>query len=62
MRKAQPCSHLLGDQLNIAWYIVKRDLSSVRYCTVDYTLITFYRVTEKDGHVYLVALIEEEVI
>ena len=34
-----------GDQLYMAmcfWYFVKRDLFSVRYCTVAYTSVTFY--------------------
>ena len=38
------------------WYIVKHDLSSVRYCTVAYTSVTFYKVPEQHGRVYLVGL------
>ena len=33
------------------WYPGKRDLSSVRYCTVAYTSVLF-----QHGHVYLVGL------
>ena len=47
------------DQLNITvcfWYLVKRDLSSVRYYTVAYTSVTFYKVPEQHGYVYLVGL------
>ena len=40
----------------LAWYLVKRGLSSVRYCTVAYTIVTFYKVPEQHGHVYLVGL------
>ena len=50
---------LQGDQLYMAvcfWFLVKRDLSSVRYCTVAYTSLTFYKVPEQHGHVYLVGL------
>ena len=36
------------------WHLVKRDLSSVRYCRVAYTIVTFYKVPEKHDHVYLV--------
>ena len=49
-------STLQSDQLNIAvlfWYLVKRDLSSVRYCTEAYTIITFYKASEQHCHVYL---------
>ena len=45
-----------GDQLYMAlcfWYLVKRDLSSVRYWTVAYTSVTFYKVPEQHGQVYL---------
>ena len=38
------------------WYLVKRDLPSVRYCTVEYTSVTVYKVPEQHGHVYLVVL------
>ena len=44
------------DQLYIAVYYVNRDLSSERYCTVAYTSVTFYKVPEQHGHVYLVGL------
>ena len=36
-----------GDQLNMAvcfWYLVKWDMSSVRYCKVQNISINFYRV------------------
>ena len=33
-----------------------RDWYSVRYCTVAYTSITFYQVSEKHSHVFLVGL------
>ena len=33
------------------WYLVKRD-DSVRFCTVAYT-VTFYKVPEQHGQVYL---------
>ena len=36
------------------WYLVKHDLSSERYLTVAYTSVTFYKVPEKNGLVYLV--------
>ena len=37
-------------------YLVKRDLSGVRYCTVTYNSATFDKVPEQHGHVYLVGL------
>ena len=49
-----------SDQLNMAvcfWYLVKRYLSPcVHYCTVACTGVTFYKVPEQHGHVYLVYL------
>ena len=33
-------------------YLVKRDLSSVSYCSVAYTNVTFYKVPEQHGHIY----------
>ena len=48
-----------GDQLYMAvlfWYIVKPHLTSVRFCTVAYTFVTFYKVPEQHDHVYLVGL------
>ena len=50
---------ILGDQLYIAvfsWYLVICDLSSVRYCTIAYTSVTFYKEPKQHGHVYLVTL------
>ena len=38
------------------WYLVKRDFYSARYCTKAFTSITFYKVPEQYGHVYLVRL------
>ena len=37
-------------------YLVKRDLSSVRYCIVAHTTVTFYTVPEQHSHIYLVTL------
>ena len=48
-----------GGQLYMAvcfWYLVKRDFSSVPYCTVAYTSVTIYKVSETPDHVYLVGL------
>ena len=50
-----------GDQLYMAvlfWYLVKRDLSNVRYCTVYvvFTTVTFYKVPEQHGRIYLARL------
>ena len=48
-----------GHQLYMAvlvWYFVIRDLSSVRYYKVAYTCMTFCKVPEQHGHVYLVGL------
>ena len=43
------------DQTNMAvffWYLVKRDLLSVHYCTrLQIGQVTFYKVPEKHGHV-----------
>lgn len=43
-----------------SWYLVKNDLTSVSYWTrVHWTLsgqVTFLKVPEKNGHVYLVTL------
>ena len=50
-------SIIQGDQLHIAvlfWYLVKSDLSSIRFCTGTYTSVIFYKVPEQHGHVYLV--------
>ena len=54
-------AYIQGDQLYMAvysWYLVKRDLSSVRYCTVAYTSVTFYNVKKQKQQcpVYLVEL------
>ena len=38
------------------WYLVKRNLSSVRNCTVAYTSVTLHKVLEQHGHLYLVGL------
>ena len=38
------------------WYLVKRDLSSARQCTKAYTSVTFHKIPEQHGHVYLVGL------
>ena len=47
------------------WYLVKRDFSSLRVFMVAYNeKVTFYKVPEKHGHVYLVGLnlpLEEDV-
>ena len=43
-----------GDQLYMAvcfCYLVKFDLSSVRYCTIAYTSSTYYKVPEQHEHV-----------
>ena len=34
------------------WFLVKRGLSSVRYCTVAYSSVIFNKVPEQHGHVY----------
>ena len=47
-----------GDQLNMTvlfWYLVKRDLSSVGFCTVAETISLIYEVPE-NGHVQPVTL------
>ena len=48
------------DQFNMAvffWYLVKRDLSSVRYSTRVYLTSHFVQgLSEKHGHIYLVTL------
>ena len=54
--QSQPGSVVLvqGDQLNMVVlfrYLVKCDPSSVHYCTVTYSSVTFYKVPEKHGHV-----------
>ena len=36
------------------WYLVKPDLYSVHYRTGAYTSVTFYKVPEKHGYIYLV--------
>ena len=68
MYKEHPCIKLCfsvvviqGDQLCMAvfiWYLVKRDcpVSRVLCCTVAYTSVTFSKVPEQHGHVYLVGL------
>ena len=38
------------------WYPVKHNLSSVCYCTVVCTSVTFYKIPEQHGHVYFVGL------
>ena len=43
---------LQGDQLYMAmcfWYLLKRDLSSVRCCIVAHISLTFYKVPEQHG-------------
>ena len=45
-----------SDQLYVAvlfWHFVKPDLFSVRYCTVAYYTVTFYKVPEQYSHIYL---------
>ena len=58
----KPRPFIQGDQLYMSvciWYLVKRDLSSVR---IVYTVrskhysVTFYKVPEQHSHVYLVGL------
>ena len=49
-------SVIQGDLLYMAvyfWQLVKRDLFSVHYCKVRVYLITFYKVPEKQDHVFL---------
>ena len=63
--KALSCAQ--GDQLYIDvcfWYLVSRDLSSpVHACTVVYTgPVTFNKVPEPHGHVYLVGLYQGPMI
>ena len=48
-----------NDQLYMTvlfWYLVKRDLSSVRYCKSYKHQYHFYKVPEQHDHVYLVRL------
>ena len=52
-----------GDQLYMAvclLYLLKRDLSSVRYGTVAYTSFSFDKVPEKHGHINRSGCIEYE--
>ena len=39
-----------------SWYLVKRDLTSQRYYTIEYTSVTSYKVPEKHSHAHLVRL------
>ena len=50
---------LKGDQLNMAvcfWYLAKSDLSSVNVHIAYTGQVTFCKVPEKHGHVYLIGL------
>ena len=46
--------YLQGNQLNMTvcfWYLVTRDLFNVRYYTVAYTSVAYYKVPKQHGHV-----------